>query len=423
MPKKIRYPVYPFKLDRGGHGLLIRDLAKRLFMSQKKLECAIDEKLLILFEGIFPSARYTFTDSGKSALVVAFRAFGIGESDEVILTTFNCPAVIDAVLTVGATPVLVDINERFVMSLASVKRSVTKRTRAIILTHTYGFSEDDQLVNWARSKGILMIDDAAQALFNNVNNVRCGFAGDVGILSFGSTKPIFSLGGGCVIWKSDRDSVYSSINISTESLDQLTQRYTGYLRERFQLFAMSELPEWSHVLLKKFGILPTLLNDKLDALPDRVDNAEPLLMNQLHKQILANQLKQFKQKEEALALNFKLLKSSIETCCDISVVGDIVEGHGYNYFTLLFKHSGDRYRCAKYLSFKGIQTCWNYYPLHLMPIYARFGKENPNAEKLWKLVLSIPFKPPNTADDLSYIASCVVQSMREVSNESSSVYG
>ncbi len=79
------------------------------------------------------------TDSGTSALVLALECLNIGPEDEVLLATFNCPQVIDAILAVGAVPVLIDSDPATGASdPASMVRAVTGRTRAIVLTHQFG---------------------------------------------------------------------------------------------------------------------------------------------------------------------------------------------------------------------------------------------------------------------------------------------
>ncbi|MEM5649679.1 aminotransferase class V-fold PLP-dependent enzyme [Bacillus cereus] len=134
------------------------------------------------------------TNSGTSALVVGLKYLKVAKGDEVILSNFNCPNVIEAILTVGAKPVLIDLNTNHSISLNKIKKHWNANTKAIILTHLYGCHDDLDIIDWARENNIYIIDDAAQAMFSYQNGKPVGSLGDIGILSFGGTKPIPSIG-------------------------------------------------------------------------------------------------------------------------------------------------------------------------------------------------------------------------------------
>ncbi|MDG4803228.1 DegT/DnrJ/EryC1/StrS family aminotransferase [Micromonospora sp. WMMD980] len=142
------------------------------------------------------------TDSGTSALTLALRCLGIGAEDEVALATFNCPQVVDAILAVDAVPVLFDSDSvTGAPDPASLARAITGRTRAILLTHHFGAVADStgELLNLARSAAIPVIDDAAQALGASLHSIPAGRLGDIGVLSFGRTKPVNCFGGGALL--------------------------------------------------------------------------------------------------------------------------------------------------------------------------------------------------------------------------------
>ena len=104
-------------------------------------------------------------NSGTSALHLALLAAGVGPGDEVITVPFTFIATVSAIAYTGATPVFVDIDpETFTMNVAAIEAAITPRTKAIIPVHLYGRPADmDPIVEIARRRGIVVIEDAAQA--------------------------------------------------------------------------------------------------------------------------------------------------------------------------------------------------------------------------------------------------------------------
>lgn len=138
--------------------------------------------------------------SGSLALEIALRACGVGEGDEVIIPTFCCSSIVPPILAVGALPVLADVGDDLNINADTAAAVLTEKTRAIIVPHLFGNPADIKtIVNLARRKNIRVIDDAAQALGATIDGRPAGSFGDSGILSFGSEKVCFGLGGGSVV--------------------------------------------------------------------------------------------------------------------------------------------------------------------------------------------------------------------------------
>ena len=137
--------------------------------------------------------------SGSLALELALRACGVRQGDEVIIPTFCCSAVVPPILALGALPVLADIGEELNLTIETVDGAITKKTRAVIVPHLFGNPADiHSIVDLARGKNIRVIDDAAQALGATIDGRSAGSFGDAGIVSFGTEKICFGLGGGAV---------------------------------------------------------------------------------------------------------------------------------------------------------------------------------------------------------------------------------
>ncbi|HXV47259.1 MAG TPA: DegT/DnrJ/EryC1/StrS family aminotransferase, partial [Candidatus Binatia bacterium] len=138
--------------------------------------------------------------TGSLALEWALRVCGVGEGDEVVLPTFCCTAVVPPILAVGATPVLADVGVDLNITAATVEAVLTRKTRALVVPHLFGNpAAIDAIVNLVREKNICVIDDAAQALGAAIDGRAVGSFGDAGVLSFGSEKVCFGLGGGAIV--------------------------------------------------------------------------------------------------------------------------------------------------------------------------------------------------------------------------------
>jgi len=139
------------------------------------------------------------TSSGTTALHIALLAHGIGPGDEVITTPFTFMATVNAMLFVGAKPVLVDIEEdTFNIDPALVEAAVTPRTRAIIPVHLYGYACDmDAVVETARRHDLLVIEDAAQAIGATYRDKPVGSFG-TGCFGLYATKNVAAGEGGII---------------------------------------------------------------------------------------------------------------------------------------------------------------------------------------------------------------------------------
>ena len=107
--------------------------------------------------------------SGTAALTVALAAAGVGAGDEVIVPTFTFVASFEAVLSVGAVPVLCDIDDTLTLDPEAVSRAITPRTRVIMPVHMCGSMADlGALKRIADAHGLILLEDACQAIGGRV---------------------------------------------------------------------------------------------------------------------------------------------------------------------------------------------------------------------------------------------------------------
>jgi dTDP-4-amino-4,6-dideoxygalactose transaminase len=124
--------------------------------------------------------------SGTAALFVAMLALGLGPGDEVIVPANGYVTAAECALNVGAKPVYCDVLESSAnMDVSTIEPLVTARTRAIVVIHTYGHAVDlDPILDLARGRGILVIEDVAHALGGEYKGRRLGGLADIGFVSF-----------------------------------------------------------------------------------------------------------------------------------------------------------------------------------------------------------------------------------------------
>ena len=135
-------------------------------------------------------------NSGTSALHLALLAAGVGPGDEVITTPFTFVATVAAIQWTGATPVYVDIDpETYNLDPGRLESAITSRTKVILPVHLYGQPADmTPLLDIARTRGIRVIDDAAQAHGAEYKGERTGSLADLACFSFYPAKNLGAYG-------------------------------------------------------------------------------------------------------------------------------------------------------------------------------------------------------------------------------------
>ncbi len=143
--------------------------------------------------------------SGTAALHVALLACGIGKRDEVIVPAFTMAATWMAVIYVGAKPVFVDCDpDTFNIDVKLIEKKISKRTKAIIPVHIYGYPVDmDPLIKIAKKHKLTIIEDAAEAHGAEYKERKCGSLGDINCFSFYANKIITTGEGGMIVTNND----------------------------------------------------------------------------------------------------------------------------------------------------------------------------------------------------------------------------
>jgi 8-amino-3,8-dideoxy-alpha-D-manno-octulosonate transaminase len=148
----------------------------------------------------FNAGHAQLLSSGTAALTTAMAALGIGAGDEVIMPTFTFVASFECVLSVGAIPVLVDIDDTLTLDPAAVEAAITPHTKAIMPVHMCGsMAQLDELKAICDKHKLILLEDACQAFGASYKGRALGTIGAAGTFSFDFVKIVTCAEGGAVI--------------------------------------------------------------------------------------------------------------------------------------------------------------------------------------------------------------------------------
>jgi dTDP-4-amino-4,6-dideoxygalactose transaminase len=317
------------------------------------------------------SSKYAIgVGNGTDALWLTLLALGIGEGDEVITVPNTFIATAEAITDCKAQPVFVDVEETtFTMDPAKLEKSLTARTKAIIPVHLFGQPADmDPILEFARSHGLFVIEDAAQAHGAEYKGRKAGTIGDAGCFSFYPGKNLGAFGeAGAVV---------------TNNAD---------LRKKIQAMRdHGQVRKYHHALFgwncRMDGIQAAVLSVKLRHLEE------------------GNLLR----REHALQYN--------EAFAGIDGVATPFEAdyawHVYHIYAIRVQ---GRDEIRRHLEEKGI-GCGVHYPIpiHLQEACRSLGYTKgafPVVENLAEEFLSLPMFPELTEEQIEYVARCVSETV------------
>lgn len=320
------------------------------------------EKNLASFVGV----KYAVgVNSCTDALIFSLMAAGIKEGDEVITVSHTFFATIEAIVHVGASPILVDVGQDFLMDPEKLEKAITKKTKAIMPVHLNGRVCDmEKIMKIARKYKLVVIEDAAQALGASFKNKKAGSFGLAGCFSFYPAKLLGALGdGGAVIINSKEiaEKIKLLRNHGQKSKTEITMY--GFTSRLHNLQAavlnvkIKYLPKWIRRRREIAGIyskgLSGVAGIKLPPLPGSDKKHFDVFQNYVLKAQKRNEL-------------FKYLKSrGVETLIKDPISNHWQKGLGLSNFKL------------------------------------------PVTERLAKEVISLPMYPELTNEQVNYTITCV----------------
>lgn len=315
----------------------------------------------------FTGTRYAIgVNSGLDALVLAIRALGLKENNEVLLPAHTFIATALGVSWAGAKPVFVDVDPDYcLLDLSKAKKALTKNTKAILPVHLYGQPAPmNEILNFAKENQLFVIEDAAQAHGASIHGKKCGSFGDLGCFSFYPSKNLGAFGDGGII-TTDREDLYEKIS----SL----RNYGSKIKYQHDLKGMNSRLD---------NLQAALLDIKLKYLSDW--NAKRRALAKIYSEELIN----------VKALRLPKDRPGFESV--------------YHLYVILTER---RDELKDFLEKQGMHTGIHYpVPMHLQKAYQDLNYKAgdfPVAEKIAKNCLSLPFYPELPAEDVKTVCQAI----------------
>lgn len=302
-------------------------------------------------------------NSGTDALIIAIKSLNLEKKSEIITTSNTWISSAYAIALNDHVPVFVDINpDTLQMDELLLKKKLTKKTRAILVTHLYGNPCNmSKIQNFAKTNNLYIIEDIAQSHLACYKNKIVGNFGDISCLSFYPTKNLGALGdAGCIISNSKKIMINAKkyANYGALSFKEKNHSFIGF---------NSRMDE----------IQASFLNSKIKHL--KINTNKRILLGQLYqsycKKLKIKYIKQYKYSKNV-----------------------------YHLFPIIIDN---RDVVKKKLEDLGIKTQIHYeIPIHLQKAFNYLGyKKNslPITEKISKKILSLPFYPGIKKKKIEYI--------------------
>ena len=303
-------------------------------------------------------------NSGTDALILAFRALGIGEGDEVIVPANTYIASVIGITENGATPVFVDADENMEIDADAIEAKITDKTKAILPVHLYGQPcRMDKIMQLAEKYGLIVVEDCAQCHGSTFGGKKTGTFGAIGCFSFYPTKPLGALGDAGAIVTDD---------------DALAEKVR---------------------MLRNYGSRVKYYNE-INGVNSRMDEVQAAVL-QVGLRYLDEETDMRKHQAELYINGIK------NPAVVIPPVYDGVE-HVYHLFPILV---ADREDFQNYLKEHGVNTQIHYpVPPYVADCYRDWGYEwsdFPNAERFAKQEVSLPIYAGLPDEEAAYVIDVI----------------
>ena len=333
----------------------------------------------------YTGARYAVAVSnGTAALHCACIAAGIGPGDEVITTPMTFAASANCALYCGARPVFADINpETYNIDSDSIRKCITSRTKAIIAVDFTGqVVEADKIRNICDEYGLMFIEDAAHSIGSSYNGTKVGNIADITTFSFHPVKTITGGEGGAVL--TNDENLYNKISLAHTH---------GITHDEAM---MKDLP---HEGMWYYEQISLGYNYRM------TDFQAALLISQLGK------LERFKKRRKEIVDYYD---SELKNVDGIIIQKEIEQSDTCRHLYII-RLDENVLSCTRREFFdemgrRGVQPQVHYVPVYWFPYYQELGYKKglcPNAEEVYKGIMSIPLYPSLTEEETEYVVDVI----------------
>ena len=303
--------------------------------------------------------------SATTALELSLRALGAGAGDEVIVPDFTHPATALAVMSVGATPVLVDVElESRNTSAALLEAAITPRTRVLIPVSIFGHPvEMDPINALADARGLHVIEDSACSLGAEYNGRTVGSLTDISVFSFHPRKLFASGDGGLITTDSDA---------------------------------------WAHAIeaMKHFGV-----GKAADGSAAFVTWGSNYRMTELQGAVLVSQIRRMQDILDDRRARAAVYDDLLRGCEGVRPPRVTCGRSNYQTYAVFLERDGVRDAVMQQLKARGIQTQIGTFALHLQPAFASTRQHGSldNSTRLYRNLLTLPLHHRLTPDDQAFV--------------------
>ncbi len=387
----------------------ILDLSRQYQQIQKEVEAAVCEQMQTgMFIGGKAVADFEqkFADyigvkhaisvnSGTDALVIALKAAGIKEGDEVITTPFTFFATAETVAAVGATPVFVDIEEdTYNMDPEKIEEKITDKTKAILPVHIFGQPANmDRICAIAKKHNLFVLEDACQAVGSAIGDTKIGNVGNAACFSFFPTKNLGAFGDGGMITTNDDDFAVVCRALKEHGMAQNGAKARYILEGVEDELSGTVSPDGLYNPYKYYNYLIGD-NSRLDAIQARVLS------------IKLNHLNDYNKRRTEIAAFYEKELHGIQEIVTPKVRAGVTSvWHQYAF------RCDQKDEMGNFLASKGVGSAAFYpVPLHLQKAFVGLGYQEgdlPVTEMITKQTVCLPIFPELRQDELDYIVACI----------------
>ena len=356
-----------------------------------KINAKHSEKVYELLKKYYGPTYYIFlTNSGRSALLLILKNLDLKKNDEIIIPSYSCLGLVQPILKLGLKPYFVDINNDLGVSFKSIKKAINKNTKVIIIPHLGGsFSKDTfKILELAKKKNILAIEDGCQSLGLEINKKPIGTFSDISFFSFGEGKPILSSGGGYVLTKK-KNLISNTSILAEENFEEIIKRVKLFKEKYSKSYFKRSLSRiFTHLLS---------LNKTKDR---KLGSFDIYKFNEIEEFLVLNQLKNIDKIIESRQVNANIWKSNLlNRFKKLNFIN-----HSHSIYNKLYILNNTRFDYRKYFILNAIEIEDGYKPLHLRYDFNKYPKTDLiNTNLMWKKVFSLPTRPSIKKDYLKNI--------------------